>query len=188
MAQRLAIERVQHGVAGTVGGSARALCRRAFAELRRHAAERSLIDAPVLGAAEGNAVVLHFINGSGRVAAQVLDGILVAEPVGTLHRVVHVPAPVVGAHVAERRGNAALRRNRVRPRRKHLRHACGLEPRFRAAERRAQACAARAHHHDVIGVIVDRIGMTGDGRRRRRLLRAVGFRRAVLPVLVRHRT
>ncbi len=35
VAERLAIERVQHGVAGAVGSRARALCRRARAELRR---------------------------------------------------------------------------------------------------------------------------------------------------------
>jgi hypothetical protein len=49
-AQRLTVQRMQHGVAGTVGGSARALCRWAFAELGGHAAERALIDLAVLGA------------------------------------------------------------------------------------------------------------------------------------------
>ena len=179
-AQRLAVERVQHGVAGAVGGGARALRRRAFAELRRHAAERALVDLAVLGARERHAVVLHLVHGGRRVAAEVFDGVLVAEPVGALHRVVHVPAPVVRPHVAERRGDAALRRDRVRARGKHLRHARRLEAGLGAAERCAQAGAAGADDDDIVGVIVDGIRQAVDGRGRAGLFRAVGFGRAVL--------
>ena len=117
VAQRLAVERVQHGVAGAVGGGAGALRRRAFAELGGHAAERALVDAAVLGARERHAVVLELVDGVRRVAAQIFDGVLVAEPVGALDGVVHVPAPVVRPHVAERGGDAALRRDGVRARR-----------------------------------------------------------------------
>ena len=156
VAQRLAVERVQHGVAGAVGGGAGALRRRALAEVGGHAAEGALVDLPVLGAAEGDAVVLELVDRGGRVAAQVLDGVLVAEPVGALHRVVHVPAPVVVAHVADRRGDAALGRDRVRARREHLGDARRLEAGLRAAERRAQARAARADDDDVVGVLGDR--------------------------------
>ena len=141
---------------------------------RGHAAEGALVDLAVLGAAEGHAVVLELVHGGGRVAAEVFDGVLVAEPVGALHGVVHVPAPVVGAHVAERRGDAALRRNRVRARREHLGDARRLEAGLGAAERRAQARAARADDNDVVAVIVDRVGLAVDGGRRR-LLRAVAL-------------
>ena len=110
--------------------------------------------------------MLELVDGGGRVAAQVLDGVLIAEPVGALHGVVHVPAPVVRPHVAERRGDAALRGDRVRARREHLRHAGGLEAGFGAAERRAQAGAAGADDDDVVGVVVDGIGLAVDGRRR----------------------
>ena len=48
-AQRLAIHRVQHGVAGAVGGGAGAL-RLALAVVQGHAAERALVDLAVLGA------------------------------------------------------------------------------------------------------------------------------------------
>ncbi len=166
-------------MAGAIGGGARALRRRAFAVLRRHAAERALVDLAVLGARERHAVVLHLVHGGGGVAAQVLDGVLVAEPVGALHRVVHVPAPVVRPHVAERRGDAALRRNRVRARGEHLRHARRLETGFGAAERCPQARAAGADDDDVVRVIVDGIRQPLDGRCRAGLFRAVGLCRAV---------
>jgi len=107
--ERLAVHRVQHGVAGAVRGGAGAL-RGALAEMRGHAAERALIDLAVfLAARERHAPVLELIDRGRRVLAHVFDGVLVAEPVGALHRVVHVPAPVVLAHVAERGGNSALR-------------------------------------------------------------------------------
>jgi hypothetical protein len=60
-------------------------------------------------------------------AAHVFDRVLVAEPVGALDGVVEVEAPVVLAHVAERGGNAALRRHGVRAGRENLGDAGGLE-------------------------------------------------------------
>ncbi len=101
MAQRLAIHGVQHGVAGAVGGGAGALCL-ALAVVHRHAAKRSLIDLAVLGARKRHTPVLEFINGLRRLAHHVFDRILVAEPVRALDGVVHMPAPVVRMHVAER--------------------------------------------------------------------------------------
>ena len=156
MAQRLAIKRVQHGVAGAVRGGAGALGGRAFAEIGGHAAERALIDPAVLGAAEGHAVMLKLVHRGRRVAAQIFDGVLVAEPVRALHGVVHMPAPIVAAHIAERRGDAALRRHRVRAGWEHLGDAGGLEPGLGAAERCAQARAARPDHDHVEDVIGDR--------------------------------
>ena len=158
MAQRLPIERVQHGMAGAVRGGASPERRGAIPEIGRHAAEGTLIDFSVLGAAERHAVMLKLVDRGGCVAAQILDGVLVAEPVGPFHGVVHVPAPVVPAHIAERGGDAALRSHRVRTGRKHLGDASRLEPGLGAAKRRAKPGAARPHDHDIEGVILHRVG------------------------------
>ncbi len=171
MPQRLAVHRVQHGVAGAVGGRAGAL-RGALAVMRGHAAERALIDLAVLAARERQAPVLELVDRGRRVAAQIFDRVLVAEPVGALDGVVHVPAPVVLAHVAERGRDAALRRDRVRAGRKHLGDAGGLEAGLAAADDGAQARAAGADHHDVVGMILDRIGAAVD--RRCAAVRSVG--------------
>ena len=80
VAQRLPVHGVQHGVAGAVGGRAGAL-RDALAVVRGHAAERTLIDLAVLAARERQAPVLEFVDRLGRVAAEILDRVLVAEPV-----------------------------------------------------------------------------------------------------------
>ena len=159
--QALLVERVQDGVAGAVGGSAGAVGRRAVAELRHVAAERALVDLAGLGAAERHAEMLQLVDRGDRLAAHVFDGVLVAQPVRPLHGVVHVPAPVVLAHVAERRGDAALRRDGVAARRKHLGDAGGLQARGAHAEGGAQAGAAGAHHHHVIGVVDDVVGARG---------------------------
>ena len=81
--------------------------------------------------------MLQLIDGRRRVAAQIFDRILVAEPIGTLDGIVHVPAPVVLAHIAERRRDAALRRDRVRPGRKNLADARRAQPGFAAPDHRA---------------------------------------------------
>jgi hypothetical protein len=162
--QRLAVQRMQHGMAGAVGGGAGALRRRAFAIFRGHAAEGTLVDAAVLGAAERHSIMLELIHGFRRMAAEVLDGVLVAEPVGALDCVVHMPAPVVGAHVTERRGDAALGCHRVRAGGKHLGDAGRAQARLGAAERRAQARAAGADDHHIVGVVGQRIGLAVDRR------------------------
>ena len=98
--QRLAIECVKDGVARPVRGGAGALCA-AFAVIGGHAAEGPLVDLAFFGPREGYAPMLEFIDGRRRFPAQIFDGVLVAEPVGALDRIVHVPAPVVLAHIAE---------------------------------------------------------------------------------------
>ena len=129
---RLLVERVQHRVPGAVRGRAGAL-RDALAVVRGHAAERALVDAPVLGARERHAVVLQLDDGRRRLLAHELDGVLVAEPVRALHGVVHVPAPVVLAHVAERGADAALRGHGVAARGEQLGDAGGRQARSRPA-------------------------------------------------------
>ena len=163
VAQRLPVHRVQHGVAGAVGGGAGAL-RGALAVMRGHAAERSLIDLAVLAARERQAPMLELVHRLRRVAAQIFDRVLVAEPIGALDGVVHVPAPVVLAHIAERGGDAALRRHRVRARREDLGDAGGAQAGFTAADDGAQSGAAGADDDDVVSVILDRIGAAVDGR------------------------
>ena len=173
--QRLAVKRVQDGVPGAIGGGAGALGH-ALAEVSRHAAERALIDLARLGAGEWHAPMIQFIDRFRRVATHVFDRILVSEPVRTLDRVVHVPPPVVGAHVAEGSGDAALRGDRVRAGREHFRDACGAQTRLGAADARTQARAARANHHDIERVVGDRIGLAAERRRALRR-RAVGRHR-----------
>ena len=156
--ERLLIQRVQHGVAGAVRRGAGAL-RGAFAVMRGHAAERTLIDLARVGAAERHAVVFEFDHGGGRVLAHVFDRVLVAEPVGAFDGVVKMEAPVVLAHVAERGGNAALRRDGVRARREHFGQARGVQAFFGEAERRAQTRAAGADDDDVVLVLLDVVSL-----------------------------
>src|SRR6185437_2495404 len=109
------------------------------AEVLGHAAEGPLKDLAVLGAREGHAPMLELVDRLRRVAAEIFDGVLVAEPVRALDRVTHVPAPVVGAHVAERRGDAALRRYGVRAGGEHLGDTGSAQSRLARADHRAQA-------------------------------------------------
>src|SRR4029450_10295327 len=84
---------------------------RRLAVVAGHAAEGPLVDLAVLGAGERDAPVLQLVDRGRGGAAEVFDGVLVAQPVRPLDGVVHVPAPVVLAHVAEAGGDAALGRD-----------------------------------------------------------------------------
>src|SRR5690606_34270138 len=113
------IQRMQHGVAGTVGGRTGAL-HGFFAEVGRVTTERALVDRAVGVAVARHAVVLELIHGVRRFATHEFDGVLVAEPVGTLDGIVHMPVPVVFAHVAQRCTDTPLRCNRMGTRREHF--------------------------------------------------------------------
>src|SRR6185503_2427356 len=102
------------------------------------------------------------------VAAHVFDRVLVAQPIGALDRVVHVPAPVVRTHVAERRRDSTLRRHGVAARGEHLGDAGGLEAVVGHAESGAQARATGADDDDVVLVLDDRVGTAADVDRARR--------------------
>ncbi len=161
MPERLAVHGVQHGMTGTVGSGAGTLGD-ALAKVGRHAAERPLVDLAFLGTGEGHAPVLELIDGSRRVAHQILNGILVAQPVGPLDGVVHVPAPVVRPHVAERSGNAALGGHGMRAGGKHLGDAGRRKARFRGADNGPEAGTARADHHHVEGMVDELVGTAAD--------------------------
>src|ERR1700693_4181274 len=74
--------------------------------------------------------------------AHVLDRILIAEPVRPFDRIIHMPLPTVFAEVAETGRNAALRGNRMTPRREHFRDACGRQTRLNRALSRPQTAVS----------------------------------------------
>ena len=152
----LAVQRVQHGVAGAVRGGGGALGH-ALAEMAGHAAEGALIDFAVLGARERHAEMLQLVDRFRRVLAEILDGVLIAQPVRTLHRVVHVPAPIVLAHIAERRRDAALCGDRMAAGGEDLGHASGPEALGGTLQRRAKTRAARADDDDIERMLGDGI-------------------------------
>src|SRR5262249_60907039 len=119
MLERGAVERMQHGMAGAIGGRTGPLSG-ALPIMGGHAAERPLINFAVFGAREWYAPVFKFVNRRGGVAAEIFDRVLIAEPIRPLDGVAHVPPPVILAHIAQCRGNAALRRDRVRAGREYL--------------------------------------------------------------------
>ena len=60
--ETLSVEGVEHGVSGSVGGGARPMGGRPFAEFRRHASERTLINLAVLGARERDSESLKLVD------------------------------------------------------------------------------------------------------------------------------
>ena len=157
--QALLVQRVQHGVTGPVGRGAGALHRRARAHILHMAAERTLIDLALVGAAERHAGMLELDHRGGRLAHHIFDGILVAEPVRPLDGIVHVPGPVIRAHITQRGGDAALRRDGMAAGREHLGDARGLETGTGGAHGSAQARSARADDHRIIEVVDDLVSL-----------------------------
>ena len=96
----LLVQSVQHGVTRTVSGSASTL-NWFFTVVGGVAAKRTLVNGAVRVAVKRHAHVLKVVHNLGRFAAHEFNGVLVAEPVGTLDGVVEVVVPVVIGHVAQ---------------------------------------------------------------------------------------
>ena len=156
--QALAVKRVQNGVAGAVGRRTGALHRRAFAVFGGVAAEGALVNLALFGAAERHAVMVQLINRLWRLPREVFHRVGVAQPVRTLDGVIHVPLPAVGTHIAQGRGDAALRCHRVRTRWENLGHTGGAQTLLGHAQRGAQASTASPHDDHVIVMHFIRIG------------------------------
>ena len=138
----LLVEDVHEDVPGDVGRIGRAG--------RPGGAERPLRDAPVVGAREHGAPVLELVDVAGRLVAQDLDRILVAEIVGALHRVVGVFLGTVLRGVAEGRIDAALCRAGVAADRMDLREQRYVGARIVRLDGRAHTRAAGTDDEDIV--------------------------------------
>ena len=116
----LLIQSMQHCMTGTVGNRASTFYR-ALAMFGSMAAERTLINFAAFDAVKRHTHVLQLNHCFRRGATHKLNRILVAQPVGTFHGIVHMPVPTVLLHIAQRGGNTALRRYGMRTGREHFR-------------------------------------------------------------------
>ena len=167
----LAIQRVQHGVPGPVSRSAGTL-HGALAEFAGHAAEGALVDLAFIGPGEGHSPMLQLVNSGGRFTAEIFNRVLVAQPVRPFDGVVHVPAPVILTHIAERGSDAALCGNRVGARWENFGDTGGFQAGLCGAQGSTEARAASAHNHDIIcmvdpGVIAHLVASPAGSRRPR---------------------
>ena len=132
------IQRMQHGVTGTVRGSARALDR-ALAIVARLTTKWALIYTAIRGAIERHTEMLEFVDGFIRLATHKFNRVLIAEIIRTLDGVEHMPVPVVLAVVAKRRRHTTLRRDCMRAGGKHFGQHGDLEIGLGQLECRTQA-------------------------------------------------
>ena len=94
--QRAAVQRVQHGVTRTIRSGGSTIRLTALAVVLRLTSERTLVDLAVLATREGKTVCLQLAHRTRSLAAHVVNGVLVTQPVRSLHRIVEVPSPVIG--------------------------------------------------------------------------------------------
>ena len=138
----LLVEHLDQDVPRDVGGVDRAR--------RAGGAEGALREPAVVRAREHRAPVLELVDVAGRLAAEDLDRVLVAEVVGALDRVEGVRLGAVLAGVPERRVDAALGRAGVAAGRMELRDDRDVGAGIVSFDRGAHACATRADHEYVV--------------------------------------
>ena len=72
-----------------------------------------LVNRAIIISVKRHSEMLEFDNDFRCHANHELDRILITEPIGAFHRIVHMPKPVILSHVAQGGANPALRSNGV---------------------------------------------------------------------------
>ena len=150
----LAVERVEHSVAGTIRSGA-GTTGNLLTIVNGLTAKGTLVDEAVLGAEEGEAHILHLGHDAGRLLAEVLNSVLIAEPIATLNGVVHVPAPIVLLAVSEGGIDTTLGSDSVRTRGVKLGDAGNIEASGSNAHGGTKTGATSTDDNAVEGVVND---------------------------------
>ena len=144
------IEGMQQRMTSTVGSSAGTSSLTTLTEVLGLTTERTLVDAALLGAGERQAHVLELEHGLRADGAHVLDSVLVADIVGTLDGIVHMPAPViVRIGRSDGAGDATLSGNGVRTSRENFGDHSGLVTGLGQLQRRAHTGATATNDDGV---------------------------------------
>ncbi len=98
--------------------------------------------------------MLEFDNGSRGLAGHVVNGILVAEPVGALDGIVHVPPPVILVHVPEGSVDATLGGNGMTSRGEELRDTGSVEAGLGKTECCTETRATCADNESIVLMIL----------------------------------
>lgn len=153
--KRSSVKSVEKRMTSSVGDAAASMSLATFSVFERLTAKRSLVDLAFWRSRERHTVVLELDDGVGSFSSHVVDGVLVAEPIGALDSVVHVVLPAVFFHVAESGVDSALSGDRVRSSWEELGDASSVEASFREAKGSAETSSTGADDESVEFVIDD---------------------------------
>jgi len=143
---------MDQGMASAIGGGTCA-GNWALAKIAHVATKWPLINLSALSAGKWETRVLEFYNRGHGLSAHIFYGILVAKPVRTLDRVVHMPLPIVLAQIAEACGDSALSGNGMAPGRKDFADTGGFKTRLNSTLGGAQASAPGTYNDHIVGMI-----------------------------------
>ena len=135
-------------MAGPVSCGASAGCLATLAKILGLAAEWALINTSIFSSGKRQSHVLQLKHRFRPLAAHILDSVLIADVVGALDGVVHVPAPVIIRVITGNcAGDATLCRHSVRTCRKHFCNNSRVVSGLRQLQSCTHTCAASANNH-----------------------------------------
>ena len=126
-----------------------------LSELQTLASESALINFSLTRPGERKPERFKLEDDFWRKATHVLDRILVAKPVSSLHSVVCVPAPVVLGHVGQSSIDSALRGHCVGPSGENLGDTSRFQSMFHKTCSRPETSAASPNHDSVVSVVMN---------------------------------
>jgi hypothetical protein len=155
--ERASVERMQHGVSRTIRRRRTAIGLSAFAEMERLSTKGALIDLAIVRSRKGQTKGFQLQNRRGCFPTHVMNGVLVAEPITTFDGIVHMPAPIVFRHIAERGVDSSLCGDRMGARGKEFGDTRRFKAGFTQTHGRTEATSTRSDDDGVVGVIDDRV-------------------------------
>jgi len=164
VAEGLAIKGVKNRVAGTISDSGATVGLTTLAKLQTLTTKGTLVDLALLGSGEGDTVVLQLDNTVRGLATHVMDSILITEPVRTLDSIVHVPSPVILAHVSESSIDTTLGSDSVGTGREELGDTSSVETSLSKTEGGTETGTTGTDDESIVGVVNNGV-LGGDGVR-----------------------
>mmetsp|Transcript_23235 Transcript_23235/g.38497 ORF Transcript_23235/g.38497 Transcript_23235/m.38497 type:complete len:271 (+) Transcript_23235:1361-2173(+) len=149
------IQGVKHGMTGAVCSSTAAVSLRALAVIQTLTTESALVNLAVFSTRERQSKLFKFQNCFRGFTTHVMDSILVAKPIRSLDGIVHVPSPVILAHISERSIDSTLCSNSMGSSGEQLGDAGCFETSFTQAHGCTQTRTSSPDNDSVIGVIND---------------------------------
>ena len=140
-------------MSGSVCNAAASVSLSSLAVFKGLSAESALVDLSLGSSREGHAIVLELDDGLGRHLGHVVDGVLVAQPIGALDRVVHVVLPVVVLHISQSGIDTALGSNGVGTGGEELGNAGGLETGLGKAKSGSESGTSGTNNNCIILVV-----------------------------------
>ncbi len=151
--QGTTIKSVKHSMTGSIGSGTASMSLASLSVLKRLSTKGTLVNLSIFRSGKGHSKGFKLNHRLGSLSAHVVNRILITKPITSLDSVVHVPPPIVLAHVSKSGVNSSLCRNGVGSRWEELGDTGRLESGFTKSHGSSQSTTTGTDDNGIVFVV-----------------------------------